>query len=264
MHFRASIKEEKETFVNTRSRAAVRDRGEPEIELLPVKRRKSKKVEVHKPATPKESNTEEPANTIEDTVLEKIIEAETDPLVEEDILEPNEHPEPETRIFHETTKFLLKIGGQIGGSQYSITSWQASSQRINGKLGKWETLAQNFVYWRMLCIDEVSVILIYYAFVDPKSRSLWTKCTKVYVALILQEGLWLSRLKEWGIIGLLWSWIVLSTPSGINVANSTQLSSINRHSYSLLFLPHTRLWDGLWISLDHCTSQPEVYNISWF
>ena len=122
MHFRASIKEEKETFVNTRSRAAARDRGEPEIELLPVKRRKSKKVEVHKPATPKESNIEEPANTIEDTVPEKIIEAETDPLVQVDILEPNEHPEPETRIFHETTKFLLKIGGLIGGSQYSITS----------------------------------------------------------------------------------------------------------------------------------------------
>ena len=139
MHFGASIKEEKETFVKTRSRPAARDRGEPEIEQLPVKRRKSNKVEVHEPATPKESNTEEPANTIEDTVPGKIIEAETDPLVEEDILEPNEHPEPETRIFHEIDQIPAKDWGAdwrepikhyIVTDELPKNKWQARKMRI--------------------------------------------------------------------------------------------------------------------------------------
>jgi len=40
--YEQSIKEGNETLVVTRSRAAACDRGEPEIELPPVKRRKSK------------------------------------------------------------------------------------------------------------------------------------------------------------------------------------------------------------------------------
>ncbi|KAG7548005.1 Integrase catalytic core [Arabidopsis suecica] len=44
-----SIKTDKEVVVVTRSRAAARDRGEPEIQLPPVKRRKCKHCQLHAP-----------------------------------------------------------------------------------------------------------------------------------------------------------------------------------------------------------------------
>jgi len=38
---------------------------------------------------------------IEEITPGATIEAETEPWVDEDILAPNEHPEPEARVFHE-------------------------------------------------------------------------------------------------------------------------------------------------------------------
>ncbi|KAG7530646.1 Retrotransposon gag domain [Arabidopsis thaliana x Arabidopsis arenosa] len=91
-----SIKTDKEVLVVTRSRAAARERGEPKVELPPVKRRKSKK------------HNKEP-----DILPETIIE--TEPLVEDDHpepdLEPNEHPEPEPRVFHEIDQIPAKDWG---------------------------------------------------------------------------------------------------------------------------------------------------------
>jgi len=63
-----SIKKEKETLVITKSRAATRDHDELEIELQPVKRRKSKGSTVSDPGAPKESSSKEPINLIEDVV----------------------------------------------------------------------------------------------------------------------------------------------------------------------------------------------------
>ncbi|OAO96594.1 hypothetical protein AXX17_AT4G08320 [Arabidopsis thaliana] len=63
-----SFKKEKETLVITKSRAATRDHDELEIELQPVKRRKSKGSTVSDPGAPKESSSEEPINLIEDVV----------------------------------------------------------------------------------------------------------------------------------------------------------------------------------------------------
>jgi len=128
-----SIKDEKETFVVTRSRAATRDRGEPAVELPPVKRRKSKEATVPK-LTVEEDIGLEP---IEEITPDATVEAETEPWVEENILAPYEHPEPKARVFYEIDQIPAKDwGGLIGRSQFSITSLLASSQRTDGKLGK--------------------------------------------------------------------------------------------------------------------------------
>ncbi|KAG7533238.1 Reverse transcriptase domain [Arabidopsis thaliana x Arabidopsis arenosa] len=91
-----SIKTDKEVLAVTRSRAAARERGEPEVELPPVKRRKSKKH-----------------NKELDVLPETIIESE--PVIEdnhpEPDLEPNEHPEPEPRVFHEIDQIPAKDWG---------------------------------------------------------------------------------------------------------------------------------------------------------
>jgi len=54
---------------------------------------------------------------LEDIAPENTVEAKTEPWVDEDVFEPNEHPEPEAQYFMKSTKFRLKIGGLIGGSQ---------------------------------------------------------------------------------------------------------------------------------------------------
>ncbi|KAG7588683.1 Integrase catalytic core [Arabidopsis suecica] len=119
-----SIKTDKEVLVVTRSRAAARERGEPEVELPPVKRRKSKK------------HNKEP-----DILPETIIETET--LVEDDHsepdLEPNEHPEPEPRVFHEIDQIPAKDWGAdwrepikhyIMTGELPKNKWQARKMRI--------------------------------------------------------------------------------------------------------------------------------------
>ncbi|KAG7564126.1 Cytochrome P450 superfamily [Arabidopsis suecica] len=119
-----SIKTDKEVLVVTRSRAAARERGEPEVELPPVKRRKSKK------------HNKEP-----DILPETIIE--TEPLVEDDHpepdLEPNEHPEPEPRVFHEIDQIPAKDWGAdwrepikryIMTGELPKNKWQARKMRI--------------------------------------------------------------------------------------------------------------------------------------
>jgi len=68
MHFDRNIKEEKETLIITRSRAAARDRGELEIELPPVKQRKSKRLNVSDPGVPKKSLSKEPVDLTKDIV----------------------------------------------------------------------------------------------------------------------------------------------------------------------------------------------------
>ncbi|KAG7564205.1 Ribonuclease H domain [Arabidopsis suecica] len=91
-----SIKTDKEVLVVTRSRAAARERGEPEVELPPIKRRKSKK------------HNKEPY-ILPETVIE------TEPVIEDDHpepdLEPNEHPEPKPRVFHEIDQIPAKDWG---------------------------------------------------------------------------------------------------------------------------------------------------------
>jgi len=74
-----SIKEEKETPVITRSRATARDHGEPEIELPPVKRRKSKGSTIPEPNVSKENSSAEHVNLTVDVVPETVIE--TEPLI---------------------------------------------------------------------------------------------------------------------------------------------------------------------------------------
>ncbi|KAG7556517.1 Integrase catalytic core [Arabidopsis suecica] len=119
-----SIKTDKEVLVVTRSRAAARERGEPEVELPPVKRRKSKK------------HNKEP-----DILPETIIE--TEPLVEDDHpepdLEPNEHPKPEPRVFHEIDQIPAKDWGAdwrepikryIMTGELPKNKWQARKMRI--------------------------------------------------------------------------------------------------------------------------------------
>jgi len=102
-----SIKNEKETFVVTRSRAAALDRGELAIELPPVKRRKSKEIIVPKPTVPEDIGLK----LIEEITPGATVEAETEPWVDEDILAPNEHPEPEPRVFHEIDQIPAKDWG---------------------------------------------------------------------------------------------------------------------------------------------------------
>ncbi|KAG7579724.1 Integrase catalytic core [Arabidopsis thaliana x Arabidopsis arenosa] len=119
-----SIKTDKEVLAVTRSRAAARERGEPEVELPPVKRRKSKK------------HNKEP-----DVLPETIIE--TEPIIEDDHpepdLEPNEHPEPEPRVFHEIDQIPAKDWGADWREpikRYIVTGelpknkWQARKMRI--------------------------------------------------------------------------------------------------------------------------------------
>ncbi|KAG7588706.1 Ribonuclease H-like superfamily [Arabidopsis suecica] len=119
-----SIKTDKEVLAVTRSRAAARERGEPEVELPPVKRRKSKK------------HNKEP-----DVLPETIIE--TEPVIEDDHpepdLEPNEHPEPEPRVFHEIDQIPAKDWGADWREpikRYIVTGelpknkWQARKMRI--------------------------------------------------------------------------------------------------------------------------------------
>ncbi|KAG7552073.1 Integrase catalytic core [Arabidopsis thaliana x Arabidopsis arenosa] len=119
-----SIKTDKEVLAVTRSRAAARERGEPEVELPPVKRRKSKK------------HNKEP-----DVLPETIIEME--PIIEDDHtepdLEPNEHPEPEPRVFHEIDQIPAKDWGADWREpikRYIVTGelpknkWQARKMRI--------------------------------------------------------------------------------------------------------------------------------------
>jgi len=134
-----SIKEEKETLVITRSRAAARDRGEPAIELPPVKNRKSKGASVPKPTVREENRVEENIEPIEDIVPENTVEAETKTWVDEDILEPNEHPEPEVRIFHEIDQIPAKDWGAdwrepikhyIVTGELPTNRWQARKMRI--------------------------------------------------------------------------------------------------------------------------------------
>ncbi|KAG7559356.1 Integrase catalytic core [Arabidopsis thaliana x Arabidopsis arenosa] len=106
------------------SRTAARERGEPEVELPPVKRRKSKK------------HNKEP-----DILPETIIETES--LVEDDHsepdLEPNEHPEPEPRVFHEIDQIPAKDWGAdwrepikhyIMTGELPKNKWQARKMRI--------------------------------------------------------------------------------------------------------------------------------------
>ncbi|KAG7585759.1 Retrotransposon gag domain [Arabidopsis thaliana x Arabidopsis arenosa] len=119
-----SIKTDKEALVVTRSRAAARERGEPEVELPPVKRRKSKK------------HNKEP-----DILPETVIE--TEPLIEDDHpepdLEPNEHPEPEPRVFHGIDQIPAKDWGAdwrepikhyIMTGELPKNKWQARKMRI--------------------------------------------------------------------------------------------------------------------------------------
>ncbi|KAG7543894.1 Ribonuclease H domain [Arabidopsis thaliana x Arabidopsis arenosa] len=119
-----SIKMDKEVLVVTRSRAAARERGEPEVELPPVKRRKSRK------------HNKEP-----DALPETIIESE--PVIEDDHtepdLEPNEHPEPEPRIFHEIDQIPAKDWGAdwrepikhyIMTGELPKNKWQARKMRV--------------------------------------------------------------------------------------------------------------------------------------
>ncbi|KAG7579216.1 Reverse transcriptase domain [Arabidopsis thaliana x Arabidopsis arenosa] len=119
-----SIKTDKEVLAVTRSRAAARERGEPEVELPPVKRRKSKK------------HNKEP-----DVLPETIIESE--PVIEDDHpepdLEPNEHPEPEPRVFHEIDQIPAKDWGAdwrepikhyIMTGELPKNKWQARKMRI--------------------------------------------------------------------------------------------------------------------------------------
>ncbi|KAG7588731.1 Ribonuclease H-like superfamily [Arabidopsis suecica] len=119
-----SIKTDKEVLVVTRSRAAARERGRPEVELPPVKRRKSKK-----------------RNMEPDTLLETAIEME--PVIEDDHpepdLEPNEHPEPEPRVFHEIDQIPAKDWGAdwrepikryIMTGELPKNKWQARKMRI--------------------------------------------------------------------------------------------------------------------------------------
>ncbi|KAG7567619.1 Integrase catalytic core [Arabidopsis thaliana x Arabidopsis arenosa] len=119
-----SIKTDKEALVVTRSRAAARERGEPEVELPPVKRRKSKK------------HNKEP-----DVLPETVTESE--PVIEDDHpepdLEPNEHPEPEPRVFHEIDQIPAKDWGAdwrepikhyIMTGELPKNKWQARKMRI--------------------------------------------------------------------------------------------------------------------------------------
>ncbi|KAG7579052.1 Reverse transcriptase domain [Arabidopsis thaliana x Arabidopsis arenosa] len=135
------IKIDKEALVVTRSRAAARDRSEPEIELPPVKRRKSKKSNISGPNISKESNSKEPVILTEDGLPEIVIE--TGPLIEDDHpepdLEPNEHPEPEPRVFHEIDQIPAKDWGADWREpikHYFVTGelpknkWQARKMRI--------------------------------------------------------------------------------------------------------------------------------------
>jgi len=59
------------------------------IELPPVKRQKSKGAAVPKPAVQEDNRVEEIIEPIEDIAPESIVKAETEPWVDEDILEPN-------------------------------------------------------------------------------------------------------------------------------------------------------------------------------
>ncbi|KAG7584809.1 Ribonuclease H domain [Arabidopsis thaliana x Arabidopsis arenosa] len=119
-----SIRTDKEILAVTRSRAAARERGEPEIELPPVKRRKSKK------------HNKEP-----EILPETIIESE--PVIEDDHpepdLEPNEHPEPEPRVFHEIDQIPAKDWGAdwrepikhyIMTGELPKNKWQARKMRV--------------------------------------------------------------------------------------------------------------------------------------
>ncbi|KAG7552243.1 Retrotransposon gag domain [Arabidopsis thaliana x Arabidopsis arenosa] len=119
-----NIKTNKEVLVVTRSRAAARERGEPVVELRPVKRRRSKK------------HNKEP-----DILPETVIE--TEPLIEDDHpepdLEPNEHPEPEPRVFHEIDQIPAKDWGAdwrepikhyIMTGELPKNKWQARKMRI--------------------------------------------------------------------------------------------------------------------------------------
>jgi len=59
------------------------------IELPPIKRQKSKRAAVPKPAVQEDNRVEEIIEPIEDIAPESIVKAETEPWVDEDILEPN-------------------------------------------------------------------------------------------------------------------------------------------------------------------------------
>ena len=58
-----------------------------------------------------DNRVEEIVEPIEDIVPENTVEAETEPWVDKDILEPNEHPKPEARIFHEIDQISAKDWG---------------------------------------------------------------------------------------------------------------------------------------------------------
>ena len=62
------------------------------IELPPVKRQKSKGAAVPKPAVQEDNRVEEIIEPIEDIAPENTVEAKTEPWVDEDVFEPNEHP----------------------------------------------------------------------------------------------------------------------------------------------------------------------------
>ncbi|OAP02500.1 hypothetical protein AXX17_AT3G33880 [Arabidopsis thaliana] len=115
------------------------DRNEPAIELPPVKRRKSKGAAVPKPAVQEDNRVEEIVEPIEDIVPENTVEAETELWVDEDVLEPNEHPEPEARIFYEIDQIPAKDWGAVWREpikNYIVTGelpenrWQARKMRI--------------------------------------------------------------------------------------------------------------------------------------
>ena len=110
---------------------------------------------------------------VEEITPDTIVEAETEPWVEEDILAPNEHPEPEARVFHEIDQILAKDWGADWRERikhYIITSelpknrWQARKMRIvSAKF----CLSKNSLYKRgvsdpyLLCIfgPEVEIVM---------------------------------------------------------------------------------------------------------
>ncbi|KAG7583597.1 Ribonuclease H domain [Arabidopsis suecica] len=129
-----SIKTDKEALVVTRSRAAARERGEPEVELPPVKRRKSKKHNKEPDILPKTVIETEPL--IEDNHPEPDLEPNEHP---EPDLEPNEHPEPEPRVFHEIDQIPARDWGAdwrepikhyIMTGELPKNKWQARKMRI--------------------------------------------------------------------------------------------------------------------------------------
>ena len=106
---------------------------------------------------------------IEEITPSPTIEAETELWVDEDVLAPNEHPEPEPRVFHEINQIPAKDWGAdwrgpikhyIVTGELPKNKWQARKMRIvSAKF----CLSKNSLYRR-------GVSDPYFAFLGPKSR----------------------------------------------------------------------------------------------